>query len=237
MSAILDIANDIQACMNTLLITQLVNDWFSSYFEISPAYGSMVGAGLLPSIRTNTSKLNSILIAVSITKMVILLKFVAVKQHGVSGQAIISCTVISYPTLCFFPVRFPTESHVLIGWRAVRFFPFPFSISHFRNRTAPLVEQVLSKQVFSFIFSKNLAVIITLEWTTKAFSAKVNFIYILKSKTNMVCCFFHSTRDITLSINFSYTAERRPAFFMNVSFLLILRGKINTLFTGLARSG
>ena len=49
--------------------------------------------------------------------------------------------------------------------------------------------------------------------------------------------FFDSTRDITLSINFSYTAERRPAFFMNWTFLSIVRGKINTLFTGLARSG
>ena len=48
--------------------------------------------------------------------------------------------------------------------------------------------------------------------------------------------FIHSTRDITLSINFSYTAERRPAFFMNWKILLILRGKIITLFTGLARS-
>ena len=68
---------------------------------------------------------------------------------------------------CFFPVRFPTESRVLIGWRAFRFSPYGP-----RNRTAPLVEQVLSKQVFSFI--------ITLEWTTKAFTAKVNFIYILR---------------------------------------------------------
>ena len=31
--------------------------------------------------------------------------------------------------------------------------------------------------------------------------------------------------DITLSINFSYTAERRPAFIMDWKFLLILRGK------------
>ena len=37
--------------------------------------------------------------------------------------------------------------------------------------------------------------------------------------------FFHSTRDITLSINFSYTAQRRPAFFMTWKFLLIFRGK------------
>ena len=36
---------------------------------------------------------------------------------------------------------------------------------------------------------------------------------------------FHSTHDITLSIIFSYTAERRPAFFMNWKFLLMLRGK------------
>ena len=42
----------------------------------------------------------------------------------------------------------------------------------------------------------------------------------------MVCLFiFHSTRDIKLSIHFSCTAERRPAFFMNWKFLLILRGK------------
>ena len=47
----------------------------------------------------------------------------------------------------FFPVRFPTESHVLIGWRAVLFSPYEP-----RNRTAPLVEQVLSKQVFLLIF-------------------------------------------------------------------------------------
>ena len=33
------------------------------------------------------------------------------------------------------------------------------------------------------------------------------------------------TLDITLSIIFSYTAERRAAFFMNWKFLLILRGK------------
>ena len=60
---------------------------------------------------------------------------------------------------------------------------------------APLVEQVLSKQVLSkqvlsLIFSKNLAVIITLEWTTKAFTAKVSIIYILKSKTKQM------TRDV-----------------------------------------
>ena len=87
----------------------------------------------------------------------------------------------------FFPVRFPTESRVLIGWRAVRFSPYVL-----RNRTAPLVEQVLSKQVFSFIFSKTLAVIITLEWTTKAFTAKVSSIYILKSKLKQIwfVCFF-----------------------------------------------
>ena len=35
----------------------------------------------------------------------------------------------------FFPVRFPTESRFLIGWRAVRFSPYGP-----RNRTAPLVE-------------------------------------------------------------------------------------------------
>ena len=34
-----------------------------------------------------------------------------------------------------------------------------------------------------------------------------------------------STRDITSSINFSYTAERQPAFFMIWKFLFILRGK------------
>ena len=39
--------------------------------------------------------------------------------------------------------------------------------------------------------------------------------------------FFHSMCDIyiTWSINFSYTAKRRPAFFMNWKFLLVLKGK------------
>ena len=95
---------------------------------------------------------------------------------------------------------------------------------HTDPAAASLGKQVLSKQVFSFIFSKNLAVTITLEWATKAFTANVSFIYILKSKTSLFV-FFHSTRYITLSINFSYTAESRPAFFMNWKFLVILSGK------------
>ena len=37
--------------------------------------------------------------------------------------------------------------------------------------------------------------------------------------------FFHSTRYITLSINFSYITERRPVFFTNWKFLFILRVK------------
>ena len=119
----------------------------------------------------------------------------------------------------FSVVQFPPESRILIGWRAVWFSPYGP-----RNRTALLVEQVLSKQVFLFIFSKNVAVIITPEWIRKGFTAKVSFIYILKSKTNMVCLFF-PIRDIKLSINFSYIAERWPAFFTNWKFLLILRGK------------
>ena len=94
----------------------------------------------------------------------------------------------------------------------VRFSPYGI-------QTAPLVEQVLLKtSVFIYFFQKNLAVIITLEWTTKAYPEE-------QDKYGLFVFFFHSMRDITLSISFSYTAERQLAFFMNWKFLLILRGK------------
>ena len=44
-------------------------------------------------------------------------------------------------------------------------------------------------------------------------------------KYGLFVCFFHSMCDIMWSINFSYTAERQLAFFINWKFLLILRGK------------
>ena len=109
----------------------------------------------------------------------------------------------------FFPVRFPTESRVLIDWRAVRFSPYGP-----RNRTAPLVEQVLSKRVFSFIFSKHLALIITLEMDNEGIHSESEFyLYPEKQDKYGLFVFFHSTRDITLSINVCYTC------FMNWKFL------------------